>query len=223
VRQPAGYRTHFPAQLRGGFRAALAVQAAQDEGGPVFLRQAVHLVVQDRLEFPKGRFGDGLFPRATLRCPRFLAPAPDGSFGVHGSPVGNPVQPTPHRGRLPDRSRLTGEDQECDLEGVVNVLLVVQDVPADRPDQAPVAVYQRGKRLLVAARDVLLEELGVGQRPGHGDAGLAPQVAQDTIELSGWHRGRPPAKGLFPNSVWRPGARLRFQGRGTSAIDCGLM
>ena len=80
--------------------------------------------------------------------------------------MGRPVQPARERAVFPDRAGLPRQDQEGHLEGVLGVVRVVQDAPADAQHHRPVPLHQRAEgRLagLVAARHEPFQQLGVGQ------------------------------------------------------------
>jgi hypothetical protein len=59
--QPPGDRTLLPTETPGGLRFAQPFQATQDEGGPVFLRQLLDLLIQHGLEFAQGKAGMEFF------------------------------------------------------------------------------------------------------------------------------------------------------------------
>jgi hypothetical protein len=75
--------------------------------------------------------------------------------------MGHPVQEIAHGLPRHDGRRLFGEDEEGDLEGVLGVMAVAQDAPADAQHHRPVPPHQRLKRRLVAPRQEALQQLPV--------------------------------------------------------------
>ena len=84
-----------------------------------------------------------------------------------------PNSQPPTASRLPDRARLAHQNQERGLEGVVGVVRVAQELPADAQDHRPVAVHQRGEgglgRRRVRPGQKPFQELAIGQGPGRAE------------------------------------------------------
>ena len=64
---------------------------------------------------------------------------------------------------VPDRAGLAGQDEERRLEGVLGVVRVAEDAPADGQDHRPVPRHQGRERRLVAPGDEPPEQRGVGR------------------------------------------------------------
>ena len=73
------------------------------------------------------------------------------------------VQPAPQGVSSPDRAALLDQDQEGRLEGVLGIVRVAQDPPADAQDHRPVPPHQRLEGPGVALGEETLEELRVGE------------------------------------------------------------
>ena len=69
----------------------------------------------------------------------------------------------------PDRAGLLDQDEEGGLEGVLGVVGVAQDAPADGQDHRPVPRHQRLEGRRIALGEEAVEELRVGE-PGDGPA-----------------------------------------------------
>ena len=77
-----------------------------------------------------------------------------------------PVQPARDRIVFPDRAGLPRQSQEGHLEGVLGLVRIVQDAPADAQHHRPVPLHQRAEgRLagLITARHEPFQQLGIGQ------------------------------------------------------------
>ena len=105
------------------------------------------------------------------RTPSLVRP-PSGRFdlGLYGDPACHSVKPTGQGIGLPHRAGFTGQHQERGLEGVVGVLRVAEDLPADAEDHRPVALHQRREGRLVGSvpqRQEPLNELPVREVADH--------------------------------------------------------
>jgi hypothetical protein len=69
------------------------------------------------------------------------------------------VQPAGDGFGLADGGGPAGQDEERRLEGVLNVVFAVEDVPANTPDEPAVAAQQGGERGLLALAGEALQEL----------------------------------------------------------------
>jgi hypothetical protein len=109
-----------------------------------------------------GGFPDRFLGSGASWPPDLFATPCAASLGIHGSPVGDAVEPARYGSGLPDGGGFGGEDQKSDLESVIGILFVMQNLPADRANQSTVTVDERGESLLVVTGDITLQELGVG-------------------------------------------------------------
>src|SRR5258707_6893319 len=83
--------------------------------------------------------------------------------GLEGDSIGNAVQPARQSFTLANGRGVPGEGEEGGLEGVLRILIVAQDMPADAPDEPSVALEQNGERRLLARRGEARKELSIGQ------------------------------------------------------------
>src|SRR5260221_9604733 len=83
-------------QFLGGFSTAFTFEATKYEGGTILLRKAVQLGVQDGLRLAQSRGGRRNVLRASSCLDRIPTESSSCSFGVHGNPKSNSVQPTRH-------------------------------------------------------------------------------------------------------------------------------
>src|SRR5262249_238595 len=81
--------------------------------------------------------------------------------GAGGRAIGHPVEPVFQRALTADRGGLADADKERGLEGVLHVLRVKEDAPADAEDQWAVPSHQSLERGLVAFSNEALQELVV--------------------------------------------------------------
>jgi hypothetical protein len=118
--------------------AGAPFQVAQDDGQAVPGRQFRQFMIQygPQLCAGVGRRRFGLRQDGHLPFPG--PPAGAGRPGPHGRGVGDTVQPIPDRLAWPHRARLADQDEEGRLEGVLGVLGVVEDAPADAQDHRAV-------------------------------------------------------------------------------------
>src|SRR5262249_41229952 len=77
---------------------------------------------------------------------------------------------------------------EGGLEGVLGVRMASQDAAADAPDHRSVPAHQRGEGGFLAALDVALQELAVGQAGAVVRERGPAEVLDDMPELVGRHR-----------------------------------
>ena len=110
-----------------------------------------------------------------LRGPPFVRPPPGQIHpGPQGDASSDPQEPAGQGVPPPDRPRPRCQDQERGLEGILGVVGVAQDVAADIEDHRPMPCHQRLEcRLggLAAPSEESIQELGVGEVPGHPDMG----------------------------------------------------
>ncbi len=173
----------------------------QDDRRSELFRQPVDLVeeraivvrVRGGRRDRAGIAGEGLGLEQHLE----MTSAPRGlDLGPSGDPPGDAEEPAPDRLPMTDRSGLAHEDQEGGLEGVVGVVRVAQELPADAQDHGPMSFNQDregglgGRRIV--PRQEPLEELAIGQRAGrtqiveHGE-----RTAQGGARSWIFHRGSP--------------------------------
>ena len=82
------------------------------------------------------------------RTPSILGPAPAGepSPRLARRPQRDAVEPVAQQLGLAERPGLAGQHEEDGLEGVLGVLVVAQELPADAQHHRPVAGHQGGER-----------------------------------------------------------------------------
>ncbi len=71
------------------------------------------------------------------------------------------IKPVGEHRRGSDRSRLAGEDEERGLEGVLGIVVVAEDAPADAQDHRPMPPDDRLERRLIATCDEPFEQIAV--------------------------------------------------------------
>ena len=190
--EPAAHRSDRPAQLLRRHLVGQALEVAEDDDCPVFLRQPTDLLMDRpgciiiehgvalRAFGRQGRHGrpQSLVPLATHRA---------GTLGG-GDSHRHAVQPGRHRPAPADGMRPDRQDQECGLEGVVNVVGIGQRGAADAQDHGPVSGHEGGEgqlgRLVVdiTAGGEPLEQLAVaqsGRRP-------APEQGRQVSDRGRW-------------------------------------
>ena len=99
---------------------------------------------------------------AAAICPARLSHCPPpggGGIGPDRHAVGHPIEPGPQRDAAADRTRFLDEDQERGLEGILGVVRILQDAPADAQDHRPVTRHQDLERRGVIPGGEALEQL----------------------------------------------------------------
>jgi hypothetical protein len=149
-------------ELAGHFLMRPALQVAQNQDHPVFVRQATQLVIQQGSHVgpPVLPHGLGIRQRGHLDFPR--PPSGGGPAGVQGRPVGHPVQPVPDQRPRRYGRRLADEDEEGGLEGILGVV-VVQEAATHAPHHRAVPPDEGGEGRVVVTVDERAEQFGVGR------------------------------------------------------------
>ncbi len=159
-----------------------ALEVAEHHRRAEGIRQAVDLAVErlgllvvDHLLGLDG--GTGLRPAGR---PGFLGPAPAGepAAGLARRAEGHAVEPVAQQVGVSDGGGLSCQDEEDGLEGVLGVMAVAQELPADAQDHRPVPRHQGGESGIVARGREPLEELAIGES-GHRAA------REERAELTG--------------------------------------
>ena len=147
---------------RGDLLAGPALQVAQDDDGPVVVRQAAQLLVQQGLQVgpPVLLRGLGVGHLRHLHFPR--PPPGGGPPRLQRRLVGDPVQPVADHLPRRDGRRLADEDEEGGLEGVLGVV-VAQQAAAHAPHHRAVPLDEGGEGRLVAALDEAAEQFAVAK------------------------------------------------------------
>src|SRR5262249_2600720 len=130
--QPSGDGALLPAELGGGLGLGQPFQAAQQQRQAGLLPPAAYLL-QDRPPQLRRRRRRGRVGRRGGRGHRLGAAGPLAEQRRRAA--GDAEQPARQRGAAADRGGLAGQDQEGGLEGVLGVLLAVQQAAADAPDE----------------------------------------------------------------------------------------
>src|SRR5262249_9701123 len=143
--------------------------------GQLLLEQILQLApgqIVNRLAHTRAR--PGLLVMPSLRSVHGCFP---------GDARGDTVQPAGDGLASSDRSRISGQDQECRLVTIFRILFMVEDLPANAPDQSPMALDQLGKGSLVMAATKALQKLTIAQ-------GCQLPLSQDGLQLSNSGRQR---------------------------------
>ena len=77
--------------------------------------------------------------------------------------MGHLIEPGPQGNVAAESTRFLDEDQESCLEGVLGVVRILQDAPADAQDHRPVTRHQGLERRGVMPGDEALEQLRIGE------------------------------------------------------------
>ncbi len=130
-REPAADSADRPVEHLCGLFVAFAFQVAEDDRSAVLFGKPVQLLVKHRPDFPPKHFPHrlnrrgfhvlGLIGKPTRRI------RPDAGC----RPISHSVEPGSQRGVNPDRVRFPDQDQERCLKGVVNILGLPENVPAN--------------------------------------------------------------------------------------------
>ena len=179
------------------------LQVAEQDRGPEPLGEPAELLVDDRPEAVEvGPARLRLDDRGRLGASSLVdAPPYRGRAGATGDAERDAVQPAREGVAASERLGPGDEDEERRLEGVVGVIGVGQDPPADPVNHRPVPLDDRGEgqlgELAVAGQESL-EELVVGQ-PGHRpDVEERAEVTAGGLRSILRHRCLPPWKAPRP-------------------------
>ena len=88
-----------------------------------------------------------------------------GRTGPPGHTAGHAVEPAADLLGLADRPGFSGEDKKRRLEGILRILFVAEQPPAQAEDHSPVALHEHGERQPVPTSGELLDQSRVGGRP----------------------------------------------------------
>ena len=103
------------------------------------------------------------------------------------------MQPGPQRDVAAERPRFLDEDQERGLEGILGIVRILQDAPADAQDHRPVPRHQDLERRGVLPGGEALEQLRIGESrddPTREEAVDLPQGGAQSVD---GHASRSPA------------------------------
>ena len=154
-----------------GFVEREALEIAEHHGRAEGARQAVDLAMQRFGLFTieqrlRGRYGGTCRGMPGGPILLGLAPPRQPATSLSGRANRHAVEPVAQQLRLAERPGLAGQNEEDSLEGVLGVMAVAEELPADVHHQRPVAGHQGGERGLtggVAPMDEPLEQLTVGK------------------------------------------------------------
>ena len=120
------------------------------------------------------------------------------------------VQPAGQRRSVAQRSSLADQDQEGSLEGVLDLLGVAQQSPADSKNEWPMPPEQHLERRLVALIEPALQQLSVGQRADAAGLQRMPEITEQRRKWS-IHDGGPRREcSSSANIEMRAGGTLRL-------------
>ena len=128
--EPGGDGTLRPGQLAGRFLASQPFEFAEDDRKPIFLGQAIDLVVQNAQQLVASPFrliGDR---DAIDDCPLSKAAQIALGPGLLGDAVADSVEPAAQRFVDSQRMGFPHEDQEARLKGIFDVVRIGQDASA---------------------------------------------------------------------------------------------
>ncbi len=160
-RQPALDRAHGPTQQPCRLLVRLAFEVTEDNGRAIALRQAVQLLVENRLKVAARLRRSGLRLGHGWDLPFAAAlPGPVGP-GPQCRMVSDGVQPAGQRTGAAEETGAPVKHQEGGLKSVLGVLAMLQDTPAHPKNHGAVPLDQQGKCSLVAVAQELLEKLTI--------------------------------------------------------------
>ncbi len=130
-----------------GFLPRDALQVAQHQWYPIFVRQSAQFPIKDRPEFRPH-----IDCRLSTREGVHLLPPPfhPRAACFERCAIGHAVEPVAHLAAWPDAVAATHEDKESSLESVLGVVAVAQDAPADAQHHRTMPVQQSRERRLIA-------------------------------------------------------------------------
>jgi hypothetical protein len=85
-----------------------------------------------------------------------------GRTGFERNPVGDPMQPGRQRFRGINFRSLTGQDEEDRLKGILGIVHIAQNAPANMVHQGAVPIDQSCKRRFISIGDESVQKPGVG-------------------------------------------------------------
>ncbi len=108
----------------------------------------------------------------------FLGPASAGDLppGLAGRADRHAIQPGPERIRVADRPGLARQDEEGGLEGVLGVVVIAEQLPADAQDHRAVSRHDGGEGGLITDGREPLEQLTVPEAGGRADREERPEL-----------------------------------------------
>jgi hypothetical protein len=108
-------------------------------------------------------------------------------FCFHGRLIGHAVQPARDRLGLVYASSPASEHKKGGLKGVFRILFVMQKTPANAPNQSSVPSQEGRKSAFIPLRDVVIEQLRVGQAAGRRGFDQVVDMPKDRFGLPGSH------------------------------------
>ena len=105
-------------------------------------------------------------------------------FRSYRDSMGDPVEPVAYEIAIADCTGAPNQDQESCLEGILSVLIVVENSPANAQDHWPVSCHQSGECHLVSIGDKPIEKLALAQAGNGSAVENAVQLLQDGTGVS---------------------------------------
>ncbi len=139
----------------------LTLDVAKDERSSEARWQTVELCIEDGSELIRLNPVITMIVHVDLLQPDALdrPPALRIGTGAHGYPAGNPVEPASQDVAVANRFRVLDQDQECGLEGIFDVVFVVEDVPANAEHHPPMPVDDRLESRFITSSEKSIEKL----------------------------------------------------------------
>jgi hypothetical protein len=209
---------------------ALFLEVTKDNRQPIFVRETIHLLMQQGPPVAQCDFSvRGLRPAGCLSFVSLASGLPNS-----GSPAevhGYPVQPCGQRCLLADGTGLPCQDQEGGLEGILGVLFIAKHPPADTQNQGAMPPKKHGEGSLVTTLDesaeqfpvVLVAVFGSSENPNvpqhlcqNARTHLRPPMLHFLLNQDG---GRRPADTLFRGQLRHTTSRRALaKGRATLTL-----
>jgi hypothetical protein len=100
-----------------------------------------------------------------------------------GCAVGHTVQPTAQGGATADGGRLPSKNQEGRLAGILGIMLVAQDTPADCKYHRAVALKQPRESVFVPPEQETLQELAICKSTAIAQKGCSANMPQNRVRV----------------------------------------
>jgi hypothetical protein len=179
-----------PAKLTRGLFVGPAFEETEDDCGPVRIGQAIDLVVEHRADVEQidvgsrggNRFGAGRLAEVTASG---VGP------GSPGDAVGDAIEPVAEQVALTERIGLLDQHEKRGLEGVIDVVRVVEQGAADSEHGCAVACDDCLEGGVVTMRDEPIEELPLGQSRDASRPEEPLDLSINDRELPARHDARP--------------------------------
>ena len=189
--EPPPHRAGRTAQLAGSFFVGFSDQITQHERSAELFRQLLDFLVQHHPHFSHVNVGRRVLFGHGDRLPFSFAAASGIGPGFECHTIGHAEQPAAQRRAAVQRCGSANEHQKGRLKGVVGVVGIGKDSPANAIDHRTVSLDQDFERRLVAPFDEPLEQFAVGKRLAILQADQLADVPDNAGDLTPGHATAP--------------------------------